>query len=192
MTTHGHRDSPRSVWQGWMDIGRTTRSRTGVQHPVRASSSPTGSGSPTRAARSPGLHLARTPPRAQPGCPGRGRQPLRPGRPPPARHPAVTTGARRQRGAALCTRRQPTAGRRPPHHCEVCQVRDVVAEFLTARPQDRARTDDRRHLPPLRSHLRTETAWAPSTGAHRVDQVSDFVFASGTFPWVYALAFPGF
>jgi acyl-CoA synthetase (AMP-forming)/AMP-acid ligase II len=46
---------------------------------------------------------------------------------------------------------------------ELSQVRDTVAEFLTARPRDRARTDDRLHPPPLRSHLRTETAWVAAS-----------------------------
>ena len=46
---------------------------------------------------------------------------------------------------------------------ELSQVRDTVAEFLTARPRDRARTDDRMHPPPPRSHLRTETAWVAAS-----------------------------
>ena len=46
---------------------------------------------------------------------------------------------------------------------ELSQVRDTVAEFLTARPRDRARTDDRLHPPPPRSHLRTETAWVAAS-----------------------------
>jgi acyl-CoA synthetase (AMP-forming)/AMP-acid ligase II len=46
---------------------------------------------------------------------------------------------------------------------ELSQVRDTVADLLTARPQDRARTDDRLRQPPPRSHLRTETAWVAAS-----------------------------
>lgn len=46
---------------------------------------------------------------------------------------------------------------------ELSQVRDIVVEFLTARPRDKARTDDHWRQPPLRSHLRTETAWVAAS-----------------------------
>jgi olefin beta-lactone synthetase len=46
---------------------------------------------------------------------------------------------------------------------ELSQARNIVVELLTARPQDRARTDDRLHPPPLRSRLRTETAWVAAS-----------------------------